>query len=194
MPVWVLRAFCQAIVEAALIAVYGLAKLLWSPLRSMRLIAALPLNLRAIWRLIGELRGPGLVVTTPPPPCDSPTLRTSIVGLGNFTTRIAEGAALSPALVALHFERVQAHLEPLAATQQAILRLNALLTTAATFYFAPQARLHSMPTWGAAFNVFWHGFLISFSWTLLVRVAAPLTVRLGLRWLDREASSSPRPA
>jgi len=184
--VWVLGAFRDAVIAAVIMSVRGWMALLWSPWESMRLIAALRLNLPRACGLLADLLGPGLAVETPPD--GTPMLRTVIVGAGDLITRVAEGPTLMPALVAFHFKAVQQRLEPLAATLEALLRVVALGMAAMTAYYVTRnPTLWSKTLPNIAFDVFGSAFIVSFISAFLVRLVAQLSARLVHRWLDRES-------
>jgi hypothetical protein len=181
--VWVLRAFRDAVIAAILTSVRGWIALICRPWESARLIAALPLN---VWRtrtLLGGLFGPGLTVLTPAG--EAPQLRTVVIGLGDLTTRTAQDAAPTPALVKVHFEAVRERLAPLAATPEALVRLSALVMPALMAYANRNTDLSPENLPDVAFDLLSSAFLISFTWGFGVRIATLLLQRRLQRWLER---------
>jgi hypothetical protein len=175
----VLRAFRDAVVAAVLAAFRGWIALLWRPWESTRLIGVLPLHLWHAWGLLRDLFGGGLTVTTPRE--GDPTLRTTIVGAGDLTTRVMKAPSLTPALVTEHFRAVRERLEPLAAIQEAFSLLSALVAIAITAYFSDVFRAER---WlDAMFELVGSSFVVSFVWALVVRLAVQLSFRAVRRFL-----------
>lgn len=182
---WLLRAFRDAVIATVLTAWRGWRAWVLHPVESALLVGALPGNLWRTRNLLGELFGTGLIVATAATDGSGSGLRTAIVGLGDLTTRVVEGPALTRQLTTAHFEAVRARLAPLTNSPDALFRASALLMAPATVIINHDTKFDCRDLSGVAFDLFGSVSLISFGWALSVRLIGPLLRRAVRGWFAR---------